>query len=134
MAEVTELMPKPLKAASRRLRRGEPAPTEPRRVRPGKPKAARPTILEFLAEFGDTFDGESWDRWRVVLSAIYGLPLDEAGVRFFREVTGRSAYDPPAGGWREVVMRQTGEERCHPTRIGGDCLGCMYCTQSHPLR
>ena len=73
-------------------------------MRPGKPKAARPTILEFLAEFGDTFDGESWDRWRVVLSAIYGLPLDEAGVRFFREVTGRSAYDPPAGGWREVVI------------------------------
>jgi hypothetical protein len=33
---------------------------------------------------------------------------------------------------REVVMRQTGEESRHPIRFGGDRLGCLYCTQSHP--
>ena len=38
------------------------------------------------------------------------------------------------GRRREVVMRQAGEERCHPARFGGDRLGCLYCTQSHPPR
>src|SRR3989442_8973133 len=100
-------MPKPLAVAARRLRRGEPAPAEPKRVRvrpPRTPRRLRPTIVEFLSSFGDAFEGESWDRWRIVLSAIYGLPLDPEGVEFFREVTGRTAYEPPEGGWREVAI------------------------------
>jgi len=35
---------------------------------------------------------------------------------------------------REVVTRQAGQEGRHPARFGGDSLGCMYCTQSHPPR
>ena len=36
------------------------------------------TILEAMrapALFGATFDGPSWDRWRVFLAAAFGLPL-----------------------------------------------------------
>src|SRR2546428_444246 len=98
---------KPLAEAALRLRRGLSAPPEPKRIRvrpPRAPRKARPTIVEFLSSFGDAFEGESWDRWRIVLSAVYGLPLDPEGVEFFKEVTGRSTYEPPAGGWREVAI------------------------------
>jgi hypothetical protein len=50
----------------------------------------------------------------VFLSAVYGLPLDSEGVDLFKRCTGRSAYDPPEGGWPEVaciVGRQAGKTR-----------------------
>ena len=46
-------------------------------------------------------------------------------------------HDDKLGGTnaREVVMRQAGEERGHPLRVGGRASRrCLYCTQSHPPR
>jgi len=57
---------------------------------------------------------ETWAPWLVFLSAVYGLSLDEDGEKLFRECTGRSLYDPPEGGWREVCCitgRQSGKTR-----------------------
>ncbi|HYN08040.1 MAG TPA: hypothetical protein VES67_11670 [Vicinamibacterales bacterium] len=63
-------------------------------------------------------DLSSWGAWLVFLKATYGLPLDEAEVKVFCQHTGRSAYEPPAGGWREVVAvvgRQSGKTRIAAT-------------------
>jgi hypothetical protein len=60
----------------------------------------------------------SWHAWLVFLRTIYGLPLDEDAQAIFREHTGRAAYDPPVGGWREVVAvvgRQSGKTRVAAT-------------------
>lgn len=62
-------------------------------------------------------DVTSWRPWLAFLAAVYGLPLDAEGEALFCKATGRASYDPPAGGWREVVCivgRQAGK-----TRIGG---------------
>jgi hypothetical protein len=73
--------------------------------------------LEDCALFGGLpafRDLSTWRAWLVFLRAVYGLPLDAAGEALFREHTGRSTYDPPAGGWREVVCvvgRQSGKTR-----------------------
>jgi hypothetical protein len=59
--------------------------------------------------------------WLVFLRALYGLPLDDEGVETFRAHTGRTTYDPPAGGWREVVCitgRQSGKTRISATHRG----------------
>lgn len=62
-----------------------------------------PTIIEavndenlFLPFLGDD---ESWDGWKVILRAIYGLPIrSKKGVAFFKEATGRDpAMLPPEG-------------------------------------
>ena len=61
-----------------------------------------------------------WRRWLVFLAALFGLPLDAEGEALFRKATGRSVYDPPPGGWREVVAivgRQAGK-----TRVGASIV------------
>jgi hypothetical protein len=76
------------------------------------------TILEALRDrqlFGGLAafrDLSTWRSWLVFLSALYGLPLDAGSVALFRKHTGRGAYAPPPGGWREavaVVGRQSGK-------------------------
>lgn len=62
-------------------------------------------------------DLTTWRPWLAFVAAVYGLPLDAEGEALFRKATGRTTYDPPPGGWREVVCivgRQAGK-----TRIGG---------------
>ena len=52
----------------------------------------------------------SWRPWRAFLGAVYGLPLDAEGRELFRRCTGLE-YDPPPGGWPEIVLvvgRQAG--------------------------
>ena len=77
-------------------------------------------ILEALRDralFGasTTFrDLAPWSPWLVFLAAVYGLPLDSEGIGLFRRATGRNAYDPPPGGWKEavcIVGRQAGKTR-----------------------
>src|SRR5688572_10536814 len=66
-------------------------------------------------------DLTTWRAWVVFLSALYGLPLDAAGVEMFKRHTGRTTYAPPAGGWREVVCitgRQSGKTRIAATVTG----------------
>jgi hypothetical protein len=56
----------------------------------------------------------TWAPWLVFLKATYGLPLDEDEERLFCDCTGRSTYDLPEGGWREVACitgRQSGKTR-----------------------
>jgi hypothetical protein len=77
----------------------------PRRKKP-RPAAAGVTVdiataMDDPALFGKWFDGESWDGWRAVLKAAFGLAdqmtADEAA--FFREVAER---DPPKRKVREL--------------------------------
>lgn len=59
-------------------------------------------------------DLSSWRPWLALLAAAYGLPLDDEGVALFTKATGRSRYDPPEGGWRELTVlsgRQSGKSR-----------------------
>ncbi len=76
---------------------------------------ADPSLFGGLACFADL---STWGAWLVFLRALYGLPLDEGQQATFRARTGRSAYDPPQGGWREavcVVGRQSGKTRIAAT-------------------
>lgn len=60
----------------------------------------------------------SWRQWLALLRAVYGLPLDSADADLFRRHTGRSKYDPPPGGYPEVVCvvgRQSGKTRVAAT-------------------
>jgi hypothetical protein len=45
---------------------------------------------------------ETWRPWRVFLAALFGLPLSEDELAFYRECTGRE--DPPAGGTTEAWL------------------------------
>lgn len=74
-----------------------------------------PRLFGALPAFRDL---TSWRAWLVFLRALYGLPLDAKDADTFRRHTGRSNYDPPAGGWREVacvVGRQSGKTRIAAT-------------------
>jgi len=119
--EVDEFMPPtlPLADASKRLSEiekfGKPLaapevedlPPLPRPKPNRQRRKTRPTIVEFIEDrsvFGDQFLGKSWGKWKVVLSAIYGLPLTRRHKKIFRRWTGRSQYWPPPGGWPEVVI------------------------------
>lgn len=55
----------------------------------------------------------SWRPWRAFLGACYGLPLDAEGRELFQRCTGLE-YDPPEGGWPEIVLvvgRQAGKTK-----------------------
>src|SRR2546426_1131750 len=113
-------MPKPLKAASRRLRRGEPAPTEPRR--PRVPAAnPRPSLAEAMASGffpGQAFEADSWRSWRTVFKALDAEPLDAAELDFFRAWTGRTVAPtvPPDELW-VLAGRGSGKSTAAAVRI-----------------
>ena len=68
-------------------------------------------LLGAVTAFSDL---STWGPWLTFLAAVYGLPLDSEGLELFKRCTGRSRYDPPPGGWREVVAipaRQSGKTR-----------------------
>jgi len=63
-------------------------------------------------------DLSTWTAWLAFLAATYGLPLDPDGLEVFRQHTGRSEYNPPPGGWSEVVCIvgcQSGKSRIAAT-------------------
>jgi hypothetical protein len=63
------------------------------------------TITDALADpdlLGPHFAGPSWDRWRAVLRAAEGLPLDAEQRRLFAEVAER---EPPPGRVRELWVK-----------------------------
>lgn len=63
-------------------------------------------------------DLSTWKTWLVFLKATYGLPLDAWEQERFHKHTGRSVYDPPEGGYPEVVCivgRQSGKTRAAST-------------------
>ena len=89
---------------------------------------ARLSIIEALADrllFGamPAFrDLSTWRSWLVFLAGVYGLPLsvlrgvglrEREAEQIFCRHTGRSAYAPPPGGYREaaaIVGRQAGKD------------------------
>lgn len=61
-----------------------------------------PTILEAMSEpdlWAPHFRGPSWDRWKVFLAALFGLPMTTEQVEIFRHHTGRTT--PPSAPARE---------------------------------
>jgi hypothetical protein len=73
------------------------------------------SILDALDDsllFGPHFRGDTWQRWRVFLKALFALPLDPADLPIYAEHTGRT--DPPARPAAEaalVVGRRGGKSR-----------------------
>ena len=70
-----------------------------------------PRLFGALPAFRDL---STWGAWLVFLKACYGLNLDTSETAVFCRHTGRSTYDPPAGGYREAVAitgRQSGKSR-----------------------
>ena len=58
------------------------------------------SILTLMSKvLGNQFAGETWDGWRVLLKAMFALPLTDAELEAFEELTGRTAPTVPA---REV--------------------------------
>lgn len=74
-----------------------------------------PKLFGGLAAFRDL---ATWSAWIVFLRAAYGLPLEADQLETFRRHTGRAVYDPPPGGFPEVVCvvgRQSGKTRIAAT-------------------
>lgn len=75
--------------------------------------AAAISIIDALddpALFQRWFPGETWNGWRTVLKAVYGLPMSEDEAEFFRSIAER---DPPARPVREawfIVGRRGGKD------------------------
>lgn len=73
------------------------------------------TILDAMDHpeiFGPHFIGETWRAWRVFLAAMFGLPMDEAGLATYRHHTGRAT--PPVQALREASLicgRRGGKSR-----------------------
>jgi hypothetical protein len=79
-----------------------------------KPKSA-PTILEAMehpAIFGPFFKGKSWDAWKVVLAATFGLPMTADQLALYRLHTGRTeAPTAPFAEAEWIVGRRGGKSR-----------------------
>jgi hypothetical protein len=77
-----------------------------------KPPAMSGNIVEAMAgPFEPWFVGESWNNWRTVLRAAYGLPLSDSELGFFRTVAGDRA--PPTERVRELWVaggRRSGKD------------------------
>jgi hypothetical protein len=50
---------------------------------------------------GPFFSGESWQGWRTIAKAAFGVPLDEEETAFFRSIAER---DPPKRRVRELHL------------------------------
>lgn len=75
-------------------------------------------LLGALPAFKDL---STWSRWLVFLKAMDGLPLSDEEQAIFRHHTGRSTYNPPAGGFPEsvaVVGVQSGKSTMAAARVG----------------
>jgi hypothetical protein len=86
--------------------------------------------LDHPALFGGMFAGDSWRPWRVVERAIFGLPIPEADMPLFRELTGRDeAPSQPckevwiAAGRRSAKSRKASVIAVYLAKIGAEVLG-----------
>ena len=80
--------------------------------------------------FGRWYGGGSWANWRVIERAIFGLPIPEADMPLFRDLTGREeAPDRPAKEIWVSAGRRSGKSRKAATiavflsTIGAETLG-----------
>jgi hypothetical protein len=92
-----------------------------------------PTLPEALADpllFGPHFRGDSWEPWRVFLTALFGLPLSSAQLVPFQRCTSRSA--PPDAPFTEaalIVGRRGGKSRV--LALVAVFLGCFRNYRPH---
>jgi hypothetical protein len=74
-----------------------------RKADPNKPPLTIIDACEDPKIFGPWFkDRSTWAAWFVFLHAMFGLPLDDAGLALFQACTGRSA--PRPGGYLEATL------------------------------
>jgi hypothetical protein len=84
-------------------------------MKPSKPRAAPLDILAAMnspALFGPQFHGESWNKWRAFLAALFGLSMDAANMAAFTEHTGR--VTAPVAPFKEAALicgRRGGKSR-----------------------
>lgn len=77
------------------------------------PSVGSPSILDLMTDpqlLGATFSGATWERWRIVLAAAFGLGLGEEHLPLYRLLTGRTQV--PTSAIRElwaVIGRRGGK-------------------------
>ena len=63
--------------------------------------AAKGSILKLMGSvLGAQFAGASWDGWRVILKAMFALPLEDGELETFEKLTSRTSA--PTEAAREV--------------------------------
>ena len=68
--------------------------------------------LDDPALFGGLFSGETWQRWRVFLCALFGLPMRDTEAEIFRHHTGRQTVPTvPFGEAALICGRRGGKSR-----------------------
>lgn len=71
------------------------------------------TILDLMTDpelLGETFKASTWNQWRVVLAAAFGLPLRDDQIPAYRTLTGRTnAPATPARELWAVIGRRGGK-------------------------
>ena len=68
--------------------------------------------MQSPALFGPQFAGPSWDRWRVWLATLFGLPMSADDMALFTQHTGRTTA--PTQPFKEaalVIGRRGGKSR-----------------------
>jgi hypothetical protein len=80
--------------------------------------------------WGSWFERGDWYRWRVVLKAMFALPMDEGELEVFNQHTGRSM--PPSVPIKELwacVGRRGGKSRC--MALTAAWLACFHDWRPH---
>ena len=97
-----------------------------------------PPSLDIIAAMDDPelfqpwFPGKTWDPWRVVLKAIFALPMSDEEKEFFRTIADR---DPPTEPCTEVwliVGRRGGKDSV--ASLLGAYIAAMFTNDSKLLR
>jgi hypothetical protein len=87
-------------------------------------RSTGPTILDVVRDFFPEFLSDSWQAWRVFLSAVFGVPIPAINDALFRRCTARQRH--PEGLAREVwliIGRRGGKSRV--TALLATFLACF---------
>ena len=68
---------------------------------------------------GDQFGGSSWDAWRTVLASAFGLPLTDAQLALFKDVTYRETTPTEQASELWLLLGRRSGEGLPP---GGCCM------------
>jgi hypothetical protein len=82
------------------------------------PKVALDIVQAMDGPFGALYQGPSWDNWRAILRAAFGLPLTEEQAAFVGSVAGNRAL--PGRRVRELVIAAG-------RRAGKDAITALIC-------
>ena len=77
----------------------------------------RPDIRKYLDQ---ALPGASWNAWKAIIAASYGLPLSPERLKIFERVAGYP-YDPPKGGYKiieAICAIQSGKTQVAATLVG----------------